>query len=102
MHVSNEPFQGVSTTKDDFPRWNSGPAQAIKPYTNAAPTGPDDRDFATEAGSKFNPKGYVARAPAIPFTSHVFANDEERSFETEHSLHYQTKPLADPCPSVAS
>jgi hypothetical protein len=89
MHVSNEPFQGQSTTKDDYQRWSSRPAESIKPQTNAAPTGPDDRDFVTENGSKYNPKGFVARQPAIPFSSHVFENEP---FAGESSMKSDFKP----------
>jgi len=101
MHVSSEPFQGTSTTKADFQRWSARPAEPIRPVPAAAPSGKDDRTFATEAGSKFNPKGFVARQPAIPFSSHVFADDESRSFETEHSSHYAQPPPSEPCPSDA-
>jgi hypothetical protein len=83
MHVTNEPFLGQSTSKEDFPRWSAKPAEMVKPQTNAAPTGADDRDFVTESGSKFNAKGYVARQPAIPFTSHVFENEP---FQGESSM----------------
>lgn len=83
MHVSNEPFVGQSTTKEDFQRWSARPAESIKPLTSAAPTGPDDRDFSTENGAKFNQKGYVARQPAVPFSSHVFENEP---FQGESSM----------------
>lgn len=83
MHVSNEPFAGQSTTREDFQRWSARPAELIKPLTSAAPTGPDERNFQTES-SNFNAKGYVARKPAIPFTSHVFDSSEQ--FEGESSM----------------
>jgi hypothetical protein len=83
MHVSNEKFEGSSTHSDDFQKWSARPAEIIKPRTSAAPTGPDTRDFSTEAGAKFNSKGYVARQPAVPFTSHVFENEP---FQGESSM----------------
>ena len=98
MHVSNEPFQGQGRSSEDYQRWSARPAEIIKPQTNAAPTGPDDRDFATSSGVSYNAKGYVARQPAIPFTSHVFENTEDRDFETEARRHYTEKPI-DVCPS---
>jgi len=83
MHVSSEPFQGESTTSADFQRWSARPAEPIKPIAAALPTGKDERDFATEAGSKFNTKGFVARQPAIPFTSHAF---DSEPFQGESSM----------------
>ncbi len=98
MHVSGEQFVGESTTKGDYQRWSSRPAESVKPQHTQAPAGPETRDFATES-SKFNAKGFVARQPAIPFTSHVFDNTETRDFETEHARHFQSPPAAEACPS---
>jgi hypothetical protein len=101
MHVSNEPFVGEPTSKVDFPRWSAKPAESVKPQHTTAPTGPDTRDFATSSALAFNDKGVVARQPAIPFTSHVFSNDEDRDFRTEHAAHFQSPPPAEACPSEA-
>jgi hypothetical protein len=83
MYVSNEPFVGQSTTKDDYQKWSAKPAEAIRPAQSAASTGPDDRDFATENGSKFNSKGFVARVASVPATSHVF---DREPFAGESSM----------------
>lgn len=84
MHVTHEPFVGESTTRADFQRFNAKPATPQKPSTSAAPTGPDERDFQTTAAAAYNPKGYVARQPAVPFTTHVF--DSDGPFAGESSM----------------
>lgn len=86
MHVSNEPFDGQSTTKLDYQRWSAKPPSPIRPSTHAMPTGPDERNFQTEASQHFNSKGFVARQPAIPFNSHVLGHHGEDTGTGESNM----------------
>jgi len=103
MHMSGEPFIGISRSREahtPFP--HSRPSPSFKPMLTSAAGGEEDRDFCTTSAAGFNNKGYVARKPAIPFTSHVFDfDDEDRSFETESSKHYTAKnEFMDSCPTL--
>jgi hypothetical protein len=105
LFVAGEPFTGRSTHQEDFPRWHTNPPKSFKPGVSSIAPDKEDRDFLTEHGHRYNPKGNVARKPVLPFKSHVFDVDDDRTFETESRKNFAPIPenyyatLKPNCPS---
>lgn len=64
--TTNLPFEGTTTHKSDFQKWNVRPSASARGPQQRLSNMPDDRDFSTEFRGKYDPKPLSMRTSKAP------------------------------------